>query len=137
MTGRPWSQSEFGSGLLQGSAVPCDGGQVDADGAGPVTNRLAERVQLVGGFVRATDAGQLFDEVTEWLDVAKGAASPATPQEERPDLSSQGSNVVDGVFKALAHEVAVQRRAGLVGACACLVAMLDVSGGVSSDAFEM
>ena len=44
------------------------------------------------------------------------AASPATPQVERLDLSSQGSDVVDGVVELLAHVVAMQRRGGLVNA---------------------
>ena len=66
------------------------GRQVDAGVAGPVAYRLAERLELVGVFVPAADAGELFDDVTELLDVDGVAASPATPQVERFDLSSQG-----------------------------------------------
>ena len=66
------------------------GGQVDAGVAGPVAYRLAERLELVGVFVPAADVGELVDDVTELLDVDGVAASPATPQVERFDLSSQG-----------------------------------------------
>jgi hypothetical protein len=117
--------------------VPCAGGQVDAGVAGPVAYRLAERLESVGVFVPAADAGELFDDVTESLDVDGVAASPATPQVERLDLSSQGSDVIDGAAEQPAHVVAMQRRAGLVGACLCLVVELDLCGGVSSDAFEV
>ena len=133
----PGLQPEFGAGSLEGSAVPCGGGQVDAGVAGPVAYRFAERLELVGVFVAAADVGELFDDVTELLDVDGVAASPATPQVERFDLSSQGSDVVDGVVELLAHVVAMQRRGGLVGVCSCLVVVLDVCGGVSSGAFEV
>ena len=63
--------------------------------------------ELVGVLVPAADAGELFDEVTELLDVDGVAASPATPQVERFDLSSQGSDVVDGVVEPLVHVVAM------------------------------
>ena len=90
---------------------PRRGRQVDAGVAGPVPCRLAECSELVGVFVAATDVGELFDDVTELLDVDGVAASPATPQVERFDLSSQGSDVVDAVVELLAHVVAMQRRA--------------------------
>ena len=122
---------------MEGSAVPCGGGQVDAGVAGPVAYRFAERLELVGVFVAAADVGELFDDVTELLDVDGVAASPATPQVERFDLSSQAIDVVDGVVELLAHVVAMQRRGGLVDACSCLVVVLDVCGGVSSGAFEV
>ena len=107
--------------------------------ASPAQSRTvsAERLELVGVFVPAADVGELFDDVTELLDVDGVAASPATPQVERFDLSSQGSDVVDGVVELLAHVVAMQRRAGVVDACSCLVVVLDVCGGVSSGAFEV
>ena len=45
--------------------------------------------------------------------------------------------MVDGVVELLAHVVAMQRRAGVVDACSCLVVVLDVGGGVLSGAFEV
>ena len=58
---------------------------------GPVVYRLAERLELVGVVVPAADAGELFDDVTELLDVDGVAASPAIPLVERFDLSSQAA----------------------------------------------
>jgi hypothetical protein len=45
--------------------------------------------------------------------------------------------VVDSVVEPLAHVVAVQRGAGLVGACLCLLVTLDVCGGTLPGAFEV
>ena len=87
-------------------------------------------------FIPTADVGELVDDVTELLDVDGVAASPATPQVERFDLLSQGSDVVDGVVELLAHVVAMQCRAGVVDACSCLVVLLDIGGIVLSGAVE-